>query len=41
MKGIRWLRDVALSPDGKTLAIGGEGDVKEKKMKLILQPLDD
>jgi hypothetical protein len=40
-KGVRFLRDVGFSPDGKTLVIGGEGEVKDKKMKLILQPLED
>ena len=35
------IRDVTFSPDGKTLAIGGEGEVEDKKMKLILQPLED
>jgi WD40 repeat protein len=41
VQGLRFLRDVAISPDGKTLAIGGEGEVEGKTMKLILQPLED
>ena len=34
-------KGIAFSPDGKTLAIGGSGDEEGKKMKLILQPLED
>jgi WD40 repeat protein len=41
VQGLRFIRDVAFSPDGKTLAIGGEGEAEGKKMKLILQPLED
>ena len=41
VQGLRFIREVAFSPDGKTLAIGGEGEVEGKKMKLVLQPLED